>query len=490
MELKQIDEKVLTTIREHNLLACGDRILVAVSGGPDSMMLLHWLWRFQARWDLELVAVHLNHQLRGHEADLDQAYVEEMCARWNISCVSKKRDVASYARKHRLSKQVAARECRYALFKEVALSQKCDKVAVAHHADDQVETVLMRLIRGTGLQGLSGMRPKRRLAEFGPLAACELIRPLLALTKDEIEYYCQIYELHPRLDRSNLADDATRNWIRHHLVPKMKALNPNLPQVIQEMTHLVADDEAYLTQLAEEKLVHIVDERSEQQIRVRLPALRQLPPPLQRRVILLLLSYLSHVRQWKKAHIDSVLGVIKREEGHQQLHLPAEIDVERQYDVLFLRKRTLSGSDAQISFCYELSGPGTYQWEGLPFCLTIDKRPVSAQRPEKGSGRQKDQRGLQRAYFDAEELNFPLLVRNRRPGDKIQPLGMTGHRKVKDIFIDCKIPQHQRDLWPIILDQEGVIWIPGLKRSDRAKVTDKTKEMYVLTMNMKEGFGC
>ncbi|WP_307342640.1 tRNA lysidine(34) synthetase TilS [Caldalkalibacillus uzonensis] len=480
----------MTTIKEYQLLVQGDRILVAVSGGPDSMMLLHWLWRFKTKWGLELIAVHLNHQLRGRDADLDQAYVEKMCATWGIPCVAEKRDVARYAQENSLSKQVAARECRYALFEQVARLQKCNKVAVAHHADDQVETVLMRLIRGTGPAGLSGMRPKRALAEFHSLTGCELIRPLLALSKREIERYCQVFELNPRLDHTNLTDDDTRNWIRHHLVPKMKELNPNLSCVIQDMSHLVAEDDDYLTELAKQKVDHIIDQGEDQHIRLKLPELRQLPLPLQRRVILLLLNYLSGDHHWKKVHIDSILKLAKREAGHQKLYLPEGINVERHYDLLLVHKRGPTHTDPRFQFCYEISAPGTYQWAELPFSLIIEKRPRNLHRPVDRGKQENAQGDIYQADFDAADLHFPLLIRNRRAGDKMQPLGMKGHKKVKDIFIDSKIPRYQRELWPIILDQQGVLWIPGLKRSDRAKVTEQTQELYVLTMKMREGFWC
>jgi tRNA(Ile)-lysidine synthase len=499
MNLKLIDERVRMQIKQHQLLSRGDRVLVGVSGGPDSMMLLHWLLRFKQKYELSLVAVHLNHQLR-KEADQEQHYVEETCAQWGIPCVAKRVDVAHIARTEGLSIQVAARKCRYSVFEEVAKQEECHKVAVAHHADDQTETVVMRLVRGTGLDGLSGMPVKRMLTP-----SLALIRPLLSLSKEQIEAYCAYFKLNPQLDRSNLKDDYTRNWVRHHLIPSMKVLNPNLAQVVQEMTQLVAEDSAFLNQLAQEALQKIKPEFRPGHIRLETAELVTLPLALQRRVILLLLSYLLDSNKLHKTHIDAVLHLVQSEAGTQSVYLPGNTQVLRQYGELMISlghtgRQPSDQSTSREDYCHVLNETGTYRWPSLPFEVTLDHQSMEADSSIKIKDKSRtraehDQaKGtplfVQSACFDVDSLHLPLVVRNRRPGDKIRPAGRSGHSKIKDIFINYKVPRLSRAWWPLVADQSGPLWIPGLVRGDRARPTANTKEIITLTFTFREGFHC
>lgn len=485
MNLKRIDERILAEIDRHRLLSPKDRVVVGVSGGPDSVMLLHWLYRYQKRWQLSLFAVHLNHQLRP-EADEEEEYVLRLCRTLNIPCLTSKRDVGELARKEKLSIQVAARRCRYELFTQVAEEKGFNKLALAHHGDDQVETVLMRLVRGAGPGGLAGMRVRRKLAPD-----LELIRPLLGLTKEEIEAYCRHFGLEPRLDQSNLKDDYTRNWVRHHLLPKMKELNPNLVQAVYQLTQLLAEDVQYLDHLAEEALKDLNAVYEPNLIRVKRASLVQLPSPLQRRVIQLLLSYLLDFNPLEKVHVDAVCRLIESGEGEKEVHLPAHIIVRRQYqDLLFLRQPA-DGNLAEKQregYAFFISQPGTYHFEGLPFTLTLTAGKTPAGPKEKGEGSGAGSTFV--ASFDKDRLALPLVIRSRQPGDKIQPLGMQGHSKVKEVLINHKVPRSVRPIYPLVADQKGVLWIPGLVRSERAKLTDETKETYTLSIRFREGFLC
>lgn len=466
---------------QYNLLTNGDCLLVAVSGGPDSMALLHLLKTVQSKWNLKLMAVHLNHQFRGEEADQDQLYVEAMCKDWNITCITKKMDVALYAKENKLSKQVAARECRYQFFEELAKEYNYYKVAVAHHADDQLETVMMRFIRGAGLQGLSGMPMQRETDNY------TIIRPLLTVTKEQIEAYCKDHHIQPRLDRSNESDDYTRNYIRHHLVPPIVQLNPNIHQIVTEMTETFRLENEYIEEQSKRYAQQVIRSKTEDSITIDLSSFLEVPLPLQRRLILLLLSYLPISRtSWSKIHIDYILSVTTQKKGQKRIHLPDNILLWKEYDQIMITNRQIEREE-KVTTGYVQNLP----MEGECFLtkphIKVKITKLANQRfssPQKMHVHKAEYKQPLRATFDADLLCFPLQIRNRLPGDKIQPLGMDGHKKVKDIFIDEKIPVSLRHEWPILTDQESIIWIPGLKRTERAKVTENTKN--VVTIEIEE----
>jgi tRNA(Ile)-lysidine synthase len=475
---------VFEHIKKHDLLQNGDRVLVAVSGGPDSMALLHFLWQNRKRWNLTLRAVHVNHQFRDTEADADQTYVEQTCQKWDIPCSSQKINVSLYAKEHQLSKQVAARECRYRFFDQVAKELDFHKLALAHHSDDQVETVLMRLVRGAGLAGLSGI-PTTRQTE-----AYQIIRPFMTLRKEEIERYCLSQHISPRIDQSNLSDDYTRNQIRHHLVPQLLELNPQWHGVVQEMTDTLATEDRFLDDLAKKYVEQVIESRVLNKLTINLTFFQQVPLPLQRRLILLLLSYLSNKRSdWNKIHIQDILELTEKDHGSKSIDLPNQVTAIKEYQYLHLVQREAKRNvEKERSHVEERIPPeGVLYVESLSFKITVIRRTFNSATEDCSRIRHPSAHSFT-ASFDADQLSFPLKVRNRRAGDQIQPLGMGGHKKVKDIFIDHKIPLLQRHGWPLIVDQEVILWIPGLKRADRGKVTETTKNIITMTVEkIREG---
>jgi tRNA(Ile)-lysidine synthase len=489
-----MEQSIHKLIQRASLLQKKDRVLVAVSGGPDSMALLHWLIAHQGLWELELMAVHLNHGFRGAEADADQVYVETVCASWDVPCLTKKLDVNRYAKENQLSKQVAARECRYSFFDEVAEGYHMNKLAMAHHGDDQIETVLMRLVRGAGLSGLSGIPVQRQTSQY------TIIRPLMGVSKAQVEEYCRQMKIEPRLDQSNLKDDYIRNKLRHHVLPYLQELNPNIHQVIHEVTETLREEDSFLEDLAEKSLKQVIESESWNRISMNLPIFQTIALPLQRRVILLILNYLiqSH-SHWSKVHIDLIIQLIRTEYGSKQIHLPHGITVVREYDHVYILKDYMP-SHQKDSYEYVIDKEGEIHLadHSIRMMIEINERNNSAYHEKRPEKLDKETNGyaLRRtdvAHFDAQTVSFPLVLRTRKPGDRIQPLGMEGYKKVKDIFIDEKVPPIERTQWPLLADQEGILWIPGLKRANRGKVVEATTEIMTIsfiTDKLREGNSC
>lgn len=479
MNMNQVDEQIFRLIKEHQLLKEGDRVLIGISGGPDSMLLLYWLWKHQRVWSLDIRAAHLNHQFRGAEADEDQRVVEDLCYKLRIPCYAQKRNVSLYQEQRQLSKQSAARECRYQFFEELVSAHHIDKVAVAHHADDQVETVLMRMIRGAGVQGMGGMPVKRSLS------TSELIRPLMTVCKQQIEAYCQEHELKPRTDTSNTSDAYTRNVIRQRIIPHMTKLNPNVQQVIYDTTQLLQEENQYLDELAQKYVQQVTDEKSEHELIVDVLSFRKIALPLQRRVILLLLSYLTENRNWGKGHIDSILGIAKEAGRFKQLALPDGIMASYEYDKLIFSLQKHAEKCAQLS-AYDdiLPCEGTYIHPQFKIVLEwIEPQEISVQHVTR---KEVDPKGYQ-SFFDAEQLTFPLKIRYRRDGDWMQLFGAGGSKKIKKIFIDHKISRSERSNWPVIADQEEIIWLPGLQRSNKARITGQTTKILKIQVEKRGG---
>ncbi len=487
-------------IRDHQLIHAQDRVLIGVSGGPDSMALLHALCQLQRQLHIKVFAIHVHHHLREEEADNDSTYVQHRCREWGVPCKVISVNVHAYAEQHKVSKQVAARECRYQAFYRVAEEWECNKIAVAHHADDQVETVTMRLIRGTGLSGLTGI-PLRREVEGTNLT---IVRPLLSVKRMEIEDYCLKHDISPRHDSSNDSDAYTRNYIRHHVTPAMKELNPDIHSTISEMVDTILEEDRYMSVEAEKHISDILISVDEREARIYLVPLQRLPLALQRRVILLILNCLSErwrfsSQNWGKVHIDQILHVTKKTEGSQQLHLPGPWTFEREYEWLKVSKhadQSISGkrtghtSDMLASLVEE----GSVSWHVANTTYMITVKSVQQQSDRSAIHQtnpvsKRDEGGVQyKVQFDKQHIEGRLAVRTRRSGDKIQPLGMKGHKKVKDIFIDSKIPVSQRDKWPIIVDQAGILWIPGLKVAERGRCRSQSKDVIEVTVEkLREG---
>ena len=445
------------------LLTPGDRVLVAVSGGPDSLSLLHALWsEREARGLATVEAAHLDHGLRGAESAAEAAWVAAWCAERGIPCHVGLADVARLARDSKSSKQEAARTARYAFLEETAAQIGATKIATGHTRDDQVETVLMNVLRGTGLDGLRGIPARRG----------QFVRPLLDVSRAEIEDYCAANGLEPRRDPSNLSPDAyTRNRIRLELLPQLaREYNPAVAEALLRLSEIAGRDLEYLQTQADTALVAATVVRRTDKLVLDGARLLGMHPALLRRV---LRAAVTQVRGSAEGiaqhHIERVCQILLRPRNSGGVSIkglfPAPFcDIAFVFDTMTLTqgvatpRTTLPMPD--VSFA--LSVPGT---------ATLADWTVQASFS-----------ALSDALPDAVVLNADavsldtLTIRNWRQGDRVDPLGMRGrHKKVGDIFTDAKVPRAKRHRVPIVADAQGIVWVVGHCVAERVKVTPTTR---------------
>ncbi|HET7522219.1 MAG TPA: tRNA lysidine(34) synthetase TilS [Bacillales bacterium] len=459
-------------IKRHDLLKKEAVVVVGVSGGPDSMALMDYLERVKNKWSLTLIAASADHQMRGEASAADVRYVKNYCRKRDLAFEEAKLNVNAFREKHEMGVQEAARACRYRFFADVMNRYDADFLALAHHGDDQVETLLMRRVRGSFGYSRAGI-PVRR-----PFATGEVIRPLLCVDKQQIEAYCRNRGIIPRRDRSNESDDYTRNRFRHHILPFLKSENPSVHVRYQQESEMLFDDEACLAELAKGKLQRVTVSKTAGEAVWSTDVFANISPALQRRMIHLVLNYLYRKipPSLSTIHIEDVRALAHRNHPSGRLDLPGGLRVVRSYHYLIF---TFKREEREgVRYRYRLDVPGKVR---VPFGM------ISA---EIGSQYEKYPDDCDTFVCDAGLVHLPLFVRTRSPGDRLSPKGMKGSRKVKAIFIDHKIPMDLRDQWPLVEDENGtILWIPGVKHSGVAQPSGKTEKKMILRFRTSGTFG-
>ncbi|WP_240628650.1 tRNA lysidine(34) synthetase TilS [Bacillus salacetis] len=443
--MQNYERKVTGFIKKHSLIREGDSILAAVSGGPDSLSLLYFLNKYKRLWDARIAAVCVDHMFRGEQSYEELLFVKKTCEKMGIPFYGERVNVQEILEESNTGLQEGARNVRYEIFAKVMKEEGFTKLAFGHHGDDQVETILMRMTRGSsGL--LKGGIPVRRVFH-----GAEIIRPLLCLSKEEISVYCSDNGLEPRLDPSNEKLDYTRNRFRQKVLPFLKLENPQVHLKFQQFSEETAEDEEYLLAMAEEKMDSVITKTMDEAV-IDIQGFRMMPLPLQRRMIHLILNYLYKERpsSLSSIHIQDVVAIIMKDSPSLSLDLPGNLKAIRSYNQCIL---TFDGrAEGTSDFCYTLNIGERIELPG--------QRAFALQKAENHS-----QEG-DSVLFDKSRVAFPFRIRNRRPGDRIKVKGLNGTKKVKDIFIDEKIPVSHRDTWPVVEDNNGeILWLPKLKVS-------------------------
>ncbi len=438
--------RVERTIRRQGLFNPVDTLVVALSGGADSSALLDLLTRLPD-YPLRLIVAHLNHSLRGGESDADEEFCRELAARYSLLFECRKIDVNNFASKCRLNLEDAGRRARIEFLDEIRGKFGAAAVALAHHADDQAETMLMRLLRGSGMTGLSGMAYRN---------ARGYVRPLLDISRAEIEQYLRIRGLKWREDASNSDTIYLRNRIRHELLPLLEEYNPAIRSALVSAAAIIGGDETLLIELTERTFAESC-RVGEGRVLCGIAHLRTLNPALRRRILRHAFKEMAGTLAGvSRRHIDSICDLITSDCPNARLALPHGIAVVREYDSLIVMR----ADDTTLDTAFELpiTEPGSYQ---LPSggCLLVDATNAASFPPEADT-----------VCFDLAKAPFPWLIRTFRPGDRIVPFGMSGRKKVKDVFIDRKIPVSERARIPLLFQGNNLIWIAGVCASQLCRI--------------------
>jgi len=461
-------QQVQETIRRYQMLRGGDRVLVAVSGGPDSVGLLHLLGSFSDELGVELAVAHLNHQLRGEQADQDEAYVRRLCADWDLPCYVTCDDVTARAREEGLSLEEAGRCARYDYFTALAEQHGFDRVALGHTATDRVETLLINLLRGSGLYGLRSIPPVRGI----------FIRPLIASRREAIAEYCQCYRLNPRCDESNLEpSDFLRNKIRLQLLPLLgEEYSKDPHEALLRVIRAAEEELAWTEPLVETKLEEVASVGADE-VGLDRRRLSELPAGLQHRVLRRAIVELSGAATGVgEVHYDALRELMNQGQTGAELHLPGKVLARIGYTELELicGERAQRQPEGKESWCYELSVPGAVE---IPEVDMLVKAELVTERPSELG----DATGSH-IIVDGDAAGSVLYVRNWQPGDCIQPLGMSGHKKLQDLFVDEKIPEQRRGCIPLVVDSQGkLIWAVGLRMGEKFRVTENTTKFLKLS---------
>lgn len=441
-------------IREERLFDRGDRILAAVSGGPDSVALLRVLAELSAEWEWRIAAVHANHGLRGEESEADARFVRELADSLGVACVVADLPVRQELERRGGNLQDVARELRYRFFMEVATREGTGKIALAHHADDQAETVLLHLLRGSGTAGLGGMRIARREKNV------ELVRPFLRMNKTELVSYCAERGYAYRTDSSNEKTKYRRNEIRLNVLPVLTEMYPQVVPALNRLAEVSRAEEEWMAAVAKDEAKRTFRPHGGG-YRASKERFAALPVALQRRLIKLILSYLSVPDE--SADFEKVEAIRKAATGQMppnlRLDVGAGIRFVREYDAL--RFEPANDGHASRSFYYEVNE--------VPYVVRLESGILSfSWTPIAEAGSQ--------IAVDAEALRWPLVARTREPGDRIRLQGV-GTKKVKKVLIDEKVPPSMRDGLPVVCDAErNILWLPGIRQSDIAQINERTKK--------------
>ncbi len=473
-------DKIRRTIQKYHMLNPGEHVIAAVSGGPDSVALLHVLISLASEYELTLSVAHLNHGLRGSESDAEEQLVRQLSKERGISCSVKRIDLQALRKcdRRKCSLEDIGRQERYEFFTALAAEIGASRIALGHHREDQAETVLMNFIRGSGLEGLKGIRPVRD--------GC-FIRPLLEVSRKDILDFLQAEHLPFLEDSSNSEDHFLRNRIRHHMIPLLQELyNPRIIDTLNRLAEIARREDDCLKSIVDHILedLLITSLSEEGTVGISISRLHELDEALQHRLVKSLLERCAlSPRRVAFTHIQAVANLCREEKSVGLLFLPGNVLVRREYDNL---KFSLSEANTRS----ELNSPLKNQKViGFSYALEIPSvtEIEEVNRVVKTAFIEKDELGFfnvtrNSACFDFDKIEPPLVIRNRREGDRFQPLGMAGTKKLKSYFIDEKVPRRQRDLIPLLADRHSVVWIAGLRLSERVRIDDRTRSIVKIEM--------
>lgn len=478
-----IIEKVKDTTQKHSMLSQQDRILVGLSGGPDSVCLLIILNQIKAEFSLDLFAAYIDHGFRPHETPYEMDFCKELCNSLSIPITIRSIDVKSFVKEKSINKQEAARELRYSTLDKVAIEVNANKIALGHNADDQTETILMRLFRGTGPSGLSGMPPVRgqnrehkgRGSDISMVLSKEIniIRPLIEIERDEIEQFLESEGIGFVVDSSNFRDNYLRNKIRHSIIPEIKKINIDFIKTISKTANIFRDEERYFEIFTAKALIKLVASKTANVIELFLAPLEATDAVLLRRVLRRAINETTGLSEIGFTHIENIINLIKSGRSGDRIYLPKGVRAIKGYSTLIIT----SEKPAHLG-TYVMNAPSKLDEIILrESSMVIHFAITDIDNIDKIKDYVDDKKI---ALIDAEKVHFPLIIRGRLPGDYFYPSGFGKRKKIQDYFVDEKIPRDERDAVPLLTCNNNIVWIIGYRLDERYEVDKNTKRVLKL----------
>ncbi len=438
-------ERVVSAINKYGMLSGGETVLVGLSGGPDSVCLLSILTELGERYGLTLYALYVDHNLRPAEVREEIGFCEDFCGKRGVNFFVKSVDVLSRVKTFGLNKQEAARQLRYQAFDEAAIEVGAAKIALAHNADDQIETMAMRFLRGSGPAGLSGMPAKRG----------KIIRPLIEIERADIESFLAAGNISFVVDSSNLCAEYFRNRIRQVLIPIMKELNPSLAGTMTHTSYILREEERYFNVVVTKTLMKMISRKTNERIELFLAPMESMDTVILRRVLRRAIEETDSLRGISFTHVEDIITLIRHGSSGDRLSLPRGIRVIRGYSLLVITSEKAGRIDE-----YQLKPPAEIAIKGT---ATVIRASLGNVKGDAGDGRSS-------ALLDAAGMKFPLRIRPRRAGDFFYPLGFGKRKKLQDLFVDAKVPRDERDMIPIVVSGDDIVWVAGYRADDRFKI--------------------
>ncbi|MGI9534024.1 MAG: tRNA lysidine(34) synthetase TilS [Thermodesulfobacteriota bacterium] len=454
----KITNKILKTIKSYKMISPGDKVIVALSGGSDSVGLLHLLISLKGL-NIKLIAAHFNHKLRGDESERDVIFVKKIVKKFGVEFEYGEAEAGDYDIKG-VSPEDAARRLRYKFLNGVLKKCKAHKIATAHTLDDQAETVIMRIIRGSGSHGLSGIPPVNDY----------IIRPIIEIQKQEIREYLKLNKISWIEDSSNSSTQYQRNKIRLELFPLLDEINPGINQVLSRSSEIFRIESDFITQCVNNVFKSIIVRKTfgyigqskkylSQNKAVRLGTLRK--------TVELLKGDLKSVSAIHPLAIDEM---IESDKSSGEIILPGNIRFNKGYKLFCLSDK----SGFNENFSYEINDEGKYSFEnGLK--VSVEVTTDKSKWKDESVG-----------FFSAKKVRFPIIIRNYKPGDRFRPLGLNGYKKIKDLFINEKIPRFLRKTIPVFETADGIIWVGGVRNDDRFKVNKSESKFIKIKISKPE----
>ncbi len=481
--MSRLQKQVVRVIREYDLFKANDRIILGISGGLDSVALLSLIFNINCVDTIysEVTIAHLNHLLRGRESEDDEQFVRNLAKRFELPVIVERKDIKDAARRQKLSLEEVARKERYKFLESAALKVNANVIAVGHNADDNAETILHRIIRGTGILGVNGMRPKRRLT---PVSKIELVRPLLFSWRKDVVTYLKEKQLSYRIDSTNFEKDKFRSKIRTELIPFLeKDYNFGIKKSLIKLGEITTQNYDFLKLQADTLSEKVFIKKNEEKDKVPgevildIHKLKNAPLILQQIIIREAIVRLgTPLREFGYENYKDILNLSKQKKTFINKGIKKYLDIKIEENKLYLSNKKYHLEEKPVLEEVVLKIPGDTDIIKHKYIVKMEVREIR-------NGFLEEFKKIKTKYdeaIDFSKINMPLTVRSRIQGDRFWPLGSRGIKKVKDFFIDNKIPLMERNLVPIVTMNGRPIWIVGFRIDDRVRITEETRKLLIM----------